>query len=147
MNRTVRDVLIGGSEPRPAADLGFTVLRIFAGLSLALAHGWGKLAGADARAGLAGMIETMGAPAPQATVWLVVIAEFFCGILLAAGLLTRLAALLICGNMLVAAVGWHMLTAKDPYNDAELALLFAAVAFAFILAGGGRFSVDRLLRR
>ena len=71
------------------------------------------------------------------------LAEFAGGILLAIGLCTRPAAFFILCTMGVAAGIAH---SDDPYRDKELALLFGAVAVMFLLAGSGRFSVDRLLR-
>jgi putative oxidoreductase len=150
----LRTLLLGGTTPASvAADLGFTALRLFTGLTLAIAHGWGKLADPGTRQFLAeNMVGAMGFPQPMLWVWMVVLAEFFGGLLLAAGLLTRAASLLILINMLVAGVGWHLMHAGDPFSgspgepSAELALVFAAIAFAFMLAGSGRFSVDSVAR-
>jgi putative oxidoreductase len=145
MSRTIRQLLFGGSTPQDRfADLGLTVLRVFAGLSLAFAHGLGKIQGPSEQF-IAG-IQDMGIPFPVFSAWMAAIAEFFGGILLAAGLLTRWSALLILITMLVAGFGMHWMHRGDPYRDMELALLFGAVALAFLLAGSGRFSVDRRLR-
>ena len=145
MSNTARQLLFGGSGPQGwMADAGFTILRIFAGASLALAHGWDKIQGPPAPF-VEGIAE-MGFPFPTLSAWMAAIAEFFGGLLLAAGFLTRLCALLILFTMLVAAFGMHWLHRGDPYRDMELALLFGAVAFAFLLAGSGRFSTDRFLR-
>jgi putative oxidoreductase len=119
------------------ADVGMTVLRVFAGLSLALAHGLGKL---PPQPGFVQGIEGLGLPGWSA--WLSGIAETFGGLGLAAGLATRLVSLGIVGNLSVAAFGRH---AADPYARAELAYIFLAVAVMFLLAGGGRFALDRLI--
>jgi putative oxidoreductase len=64
--------------------------------------------------------------------------------MLAAGLLTRPAALAIAVNMAVAAFLAH---AADPFRTREPALLFLALAAVFLARGGGPFSIDRLLAR
>ena len=71
-------------------------------------------------------------------------AEFFCGLLIAIGLGTRPAALIVATNMSVAAFRQH---ANDPYLRAELAYLYLAVAMMFVLVGAGRFSIDRVIKR
>ena len=119
------------------ADVGMTLLRVFAGLSLALAHGLGKL---PPQPGFVQGVDGMGLPGW--TAWLSGIAETFGGLGLAAGLATRLASLGIVANLSVAGFIRH---AADPYTRAELAYIFLAVAVMFLLAGGGRFALDRLI--
>ncbi len=121
------------------AEIGVAALRVFAGLSLALAHGLGKL---PPQSGFVQGIEAMGLPGWSA--WLSGIAETFGGLGLAAGLATRLASFGIVANLSVAALIRH---ASDPYSRAELAYIFLAVAVMFLLAGGGRFALDRLITR
>ena len=72
------------------------------------------------------------------------LAEFLGGILLALGLFTRPAAFLIMSTMTVAAFGAH---ARDPWETKEKALLYLFVAIFFLLAGGGKFAIDRYFRR
>ena len=73
-------------------------------------------------------------------------AEFFGGLALALGLLTRPAALLTAFTMLIAIFSVHidngLFMSNNGYEYA-LTLLVAAVALA--IQGGGRFSVDALL--
>jgi putative oxidoreductase len=87
-------------------------------------------------------VENLGLP-PQAA-WLSGFAETVGGLALAGGFATRLAALVIAGNMSVAAFLQH---ANDAYARKELAFLFLAVAVMFLLTGAGRFAVDRLIKR
>ncbi|MEW6319734.1 MAG: DoxX family protein [Acidobacteriota bacterium] len=124
-----------------AGDFGLLVLRAFAGVSLALAHGLGKLPPPERF--VAG-VANLGFPAPVAFAWLSGLAETVCGLLLAAGLGTRAAAAVIAINMSVAGFLRH---AADPYNAKELAFLFLAVAVCFLFTGGGRFALDRLIRK
>ncbi len=143
-----RDLLYGGATPTTViADAGLTALRVGAGLMMAVGHGLPKL---PPQEGFVGMVEGIGFPVPLFFAWLAGIAEFFGGLLLAAGLLTRPAAAAILGTMLVAAFGGH-LAAGDPLfavdgPSAEMAVLYAFVALAFMLVGSGRFGLDRLVR-
>lgn len=134
----VREVLFGTPErvDTPAGHAGLAVLRVFAGVALAFAHGMGKIPPAE---GFVGMVGGLGLPAPEVMAWLSGIAEFVGGILLALGLLTRPAAFLIVGNMMVAVIFAH---AGDAFLDRERALLFLFIALAFLLAGPGRYSAD-----
>lgn len=70
--------------------------------------------------------------------------ELVCGLLVAFGLLTWIAALIASGEMITAYYLAHMHRALWPIqNGGELALLYC-VAFLFIATrGGGAFSVDR----
>jgi putative oxidoreductase len=137
-----RDIAFGhDTNHRPALDVGLLVLRVVAGLALALAHGLGKLPPSD---GFVERIGGMGLPAPGLFAWLSAAAEFGGGLLLTIGLLTRPAAFLILGDMVVIALLAH---AGDPFSAREKAVLFGAIAFLFLLAGAGRYSLDALLRR
>jgi putative oxidoreductase len=137
----IRKILFSGHTPAStAADLGMTLLRLFAGLSLALAHGYGKLPPADR---FVTGVSNLGFPAPHAFAWAAALAEFAGGLMLALGLATRWAAFFILCTMGVAAFLQHR---ADPYNVKEMALLYGSIAVLYLLAGAGRFSIDRLLR-
>lgn len=122
-------------------DAGLLLLRVFAGLSLALAHGVGKLPPGDA---FVGGVADMGFPQPVIFAWAAGLSETLGGILLALGLLTRPAAFFILMTMLVAT---FLRQAGDPYLERELSLLFGFVAILYLLGGPGRLSLDALLRR
>jgi putative oxidoreductase len=124
-----------------AGNLGLAALRVFAGLSLSLAHGLLKFPPPD---GFVAGVGQLGFPAPLVFAWLAALTETVGGLLLAAGLGTRAVALAIVGNMSVAGFLRH---AADPYDAKERAFLFLAVAIAFAAVGGGRFALDRLIRR
>jgi putative oxidoreductase len=133
-------LLFGGAKLNSAVgDLGLLILRVLAGVSLALAHGLGKLPPSE---GFMSGVAALGLP-PQAA-WLSGFAETAGGFALAAGLMTRPAALLIAINLSVAAFLQH---ANDPWQRKELAFLFLAVAVMFLLVGAGRFSIDRIIRK
>jgi len=140
--RDYQRFLIGGPGGADAvADAGLLVLRLFAGLAMAFAHGLGKLPPSP---GFVNTVGNLGFPAPELFAWSAGVAEFAGGLLLAIGLLTRPASLAIALTMAVAAFGQH---AADPFAGKEKALLFMFVALMFLLTGPGRFSVDALLGR
>jgi putative oxidoreductase len=120
-------------------DLGLACLRIFAGLSLALAHGFGKLPPSERF--VAGVAE-MGFPAPILFAWAAGFAESLGGLLLVVGLFTRPAAFFIITTMFVAT---FIKQAGDPYLERELSLLFGAVAVCFLIGGSGRIGLDGFL--
>lgn len=121
-------------------DWGLLVLRVFAGLALALAHGIGKI---PPSAGFVDGVAGMGFPVPLLFAWAAGLAESVGGVLLAVGLFTRPAAFFVLVNMLVAS---FMMQAGDSFLERELALLYSCVAVLYILAGPGRVSIDGLQR-
>jgi putative oxidoreductase len=137
----MRDALIGTATTGPVGDVGLLLLRLFAGLALAFAHGINKLPPTE---GFVGAIRGFGFPAPELFGWLSGLAEFGGGILLAAGLFTRPVATFVVINMAVAVVFGH---AGDPFARRELALLFGFVALLYAFVGAGRYSIDGVLRR
>lgn len=139
--RQVRWFLFGGAGGGSStADLGLLLLRVSTGLSLAFAHGLGKLPPPERF--LAG-VEEMGFPLQVLFGWAAALAEFAGGILLALGLLTRPAALFVGITMAVAA---FIRQAGSPFGERELALLYGTAAVMLLLTGAGRYSIDRPLR-
>lgn len=123
-------------------DLAETVLRVVAGLAL-VTHGWGKIQNPF---GAAGMVESLGfypgvfwSPLLSAT-------EFFGGILIAIGLLTRPAAFAAMIVLLVT-VYFHWIVRDEGYGGAELSIIWASVMFFFAIRGANRHSVDAKLGR
>jgi putative oxidoreductase len=135
----IRDMLFGRTVNARATDLGLVVLRVFAGLALALAHGWAKVPPA---AGFVTRVEGMGMPAPAALAWLAGLAEVAGGLLLAAGLLTRPTSFVLVIHFLVVVFVAH---GGDPFGRRELGMFFLTSAVLFLCAGGGRYSLDALM--
>lgn len=138
---TIRTLAFGPGGPPRTSDLGLLVLRLGAGLPLALAHGLGKLPPSD------GFIEgtaEMGFPVPVLFAWAAALAEFAGGLLVAAGLLTRPAAVVAAFTMAVAAFVRH---GGDAFGDRELAIVYLVMLVAVALTGPGRFSLDALIGR
>lgn len=136
----MKNWLFGGmGGANAAADAGLLVLRVVAGLSMALGHGIKKLPPPE---GFVKGVTAMGMPGFMA--WGATFAEFAGGLLLAIGLFTRPSALLWIITMSVAFFGVHR---NDPFAKQELSLLYGCMGILFLLAGPGRFAVDRLIKK
>ncbi len=120
-----------------AKNTGLLWLRVLAGVGIAH-HGYGKVFGGHMEGMIQG-VAGMGFPLPVAFAWAAALSEFLGGILLAAGLWTRWAALSVFGTMSVAAFIAH---AKDALQVKELALAYWTISGALFFTGAGAFSVD-----
>ncbi len=139
---SIRKLLSGGAEINSAfVNVGLTLLRMFAGLAISLGHGIAKIPPSE---GFIEGVSNLGFPMAGFFAWAVACSEFFGGLLLAAGLMTRPAAFFILIAMSVAAGLWH---AADPFGVKEKALLYGFIALTFVLIGSGRYGLDALLRR
>ena len=121
------------------------LIRLIAGGSLAF-HGQQILFGNIEGAGR--FFESVGFDNGLMWAWIVGILEFVCGLLLAAGFLTRLAAGPIIVFLIVAIVTYHW---EFGYNwesrGIEYPLFWAIVVFYFLINGGGPWSVDAKIGR
>jgi putative oxidoreductase len=129
------------------------ILRLVLGIVF-FAHGAQKMLGWFGGFGFAGTMGfftgMMHIPAPLA--FLAIAAEFFGGIGLILGFLTRIAAFGIGVNMLVAIMTVHHTfgffmnwTGTQKGEGFEFHLLVLAMVASLIIRGGGAFSIDRLL--
>jgi len=117
-----------------------SVLRIIAAF-LFIAHGAQKLFGFLAPPGMPSF-------EPLSQMWIGGVLEFFGGLLLLLGLFTRPVAFILSGMMAVAYFQMHAPGGFWPLqNKGELAVLYCFVFLFFSVAGGGEWSLDRLLRR
>lgn len=121
-----------------SADGALLVLRLWAGLTMLLLHGWAKLTGFNQMSDK--FIDLLGIGS-KASLALAIFSEFFCSILLVLGFCTRFAALSLGITMGVAFFKAHSMTLKGP-GSGELAFIYLAIFFALFVAGGGRFSLD-----
>lgn len=138
----LKKILFGGeSGLSPLANAGLAILRIFAGVSLALSHGTGKLPPSE---GFIDSAAKLGFPMPALFAWGAGFSEFLGGIFLAIGLFTRVSSFFIACIMLVALLGVHR---ADSFDKQELAFLYFFIALAFLLKGSGDWSTDRFLRK
>ena len=130
------------------ADAGVAGLRIAIGALIATLHGWHKVVDgwrhttAGAEWPLLNDTVAMGFPAPIVFATAAALSQFIGGWLMAAGLLTRVAAVLVSATLLTA-VAFNVQTSGP---DAQLAAVYALVSGAFVLIGGGRFSLDGYIR-
>lgn len=129
---------IMGHSHNQLADLA---LRLFAGLSMALGHGIGKIPPSD---GFVNMLDGQGLPFAIVFAWAAGLSEFVGGLFLAIGLATRPAALFLTLTMLYAGFIRH---GDDPFSSKEKALLYAAIGLFYVLRGAGQYSVDRMIRK
>lgn len=125
----------------PFQSYAYTLVRFALG-AIFVPHGYAKLFGG----GLAGLVKILsgwGLPAPLAWAYGVAGLEFFGGILLAVGLLTRPVALLFVIEMVVAAVGVHSKVWAWNQGGAQYPVFLAVFCFLVFVCGGGRHSLDR----
>jgi putative oxidoreductase len=142
------DVIIGTHHSFAAL-----VLRVIVGY-IFIHHGYPKLFKKDfGPKGFAGVLKNLNIPLSLFFSYAAGITEFFGGVLLILGILTRLDALLIAIVMVVAM--WKvkfktgLLTKVMESGRAggyELDLALFASAVALFVSGGGTFSIDYLLR-
>ena len=137
----LKRILFGGETGLSIpANLGLTLLRIFTGVALMMAHGRGKLPPGE---GLMTRAAEIGFPAPAVFAWAAGLSEFVGGAFLALGFLTRVSSFLIAFVMVTALVGVH---AADPFQRQELAFFYLFTALAYMLMGANDWSIDRYLR-
>jgi len=134
-------------------NLDLMILRLVLGV-IFFAHGAQKMLGWFGGYGFSGTMnfftQMMHIPAPLA--FLAICAEFFGGLGLIVGLLTRVAAFGITCNMLVAILTVH---AKNGFfmnwsgqqkgEGFEYHLLALAITVVLMISGAGKFSMDRAL--
>ncbi len=124
--------------PNSVTTAGLTVLRVGAGL-LFMQHGAQKLFGWLGGDQVDAIVSLMG---------LAGILEFFGGMLIVVGLLTRPVGLVLAAEMVVAYFMAHAPQGPWPINNGgEKVLLFALIFLFLATRGAGAVSVDALFRR
>lgn len=137
----LRNLISGTVDVRSLGfDLGTLVLR-GAGLLMAFAHGLSKMPPSEKF--IAG-VTTLGFPMPFVFAWCAGLSEFIGGIFLAIGLFVRPSAAALAFTMGVAAFLRH---AEDSFKMKEPALLYFTISMSLVFLGGGRFSIDSLIRK
>lgn len=133
------------AKPATGTDVGLLVLRLgFAALMLSL-HGWPRIQRVyahfvhDQPWGFVSVVAGIGLPYPLVFALLSSFAESVASFCVGLGLFTRLAALLLVGNMSVAL--YSEASKGDPF---ELPALYLLIAVTLVVTGGGRFGLTRL---
>lgn len=122
-------------------DFAILILRLWTGLSMLLLHGWGKLTTFSEAS--ANFPDPLGIGSTASLV-LAIFAEVLCSGLIAVGLFTRFAVLVLIINMSVAFFVVHQHVLSGPSNG-ELAFIYLAAFATIFVAGPGKFSLDHKL--
>lgn len=115
-------------------------LRLFVGCMM-LTHGWAKLSS------FTDLSVTFPDPLGVSSTFslvLILFAEVGCSLFLIFGLMTRLATLPLMFGMLMA---FFVIHANDPFAVRELALLYLGIFIVLLWTGGGKYSVDEMIRQ
>ncbi len=124
---------------------GLAILRVVVGIVF-LVHGFQKLflMGFD---GVAGMMGSLGVPAPGLFAVIVTLVELLGGLALILGLFTRLVAIPLAVDMLVATLTVHLPNGFSvlPNGGYEFTLVLLAASVALTVAGPGEAALDRFL--
>ena len=124
-------------KPGPAAvHFALLLMRVVWGVTMIPAHGWPKLAGFDQKK--ATFMDFMGLGSTL-SLGLAVFAEFFCSLLLIAGLFTRLATLPLIITMLVI-MQQHEWALIGKY---ESVIFFFTGYVLILILGPGKYSLDQ----
>ena len=124
------------------ADATLAALRILTGAFLV--HGtWDNIVSAERMQEFVAFLTAFNFPAPDLMAPLSVWVQFLCGLLLIFGLLTRWAGVLVCINFIVAVVMVHW---AEDFRGWWPAIVLVFLGAHFAAAGGGRFSIDRIVQ-
>ena len=115
--------------------------RLGIGGMMAFAHGLGKIPPSE---GFIKAVGSLGFPLPGFFALAAGLAEFLCALLIAIGFSTRISSIFVCVTMFVAAFGRHL---ADPFAKKELALVYLFSFLVFAATGGGKLSIDYVIRK
>jgi putative oxidoreductase len=122
------------------SDLTLFTLRALTGGFL-MHETWDNVTSRERMAEFVQFLDQFGFPLPWMLAPFSVAVQFGCGALLVAGLLTRVAGLLIAANFVVAVVMVHW---SEPFRGWWPAIVLVFLGLHFAAAGSGRFGLDAL---
>lgn len=132
-------------KPLVNLSVGLLLLRAVLGI-IFIAHGSQKLFGWFGGPGIEGTVGFMaGMGIPAFFAYLAIFTEFFGGLAVLFGLLTRPAALGLFVTMLVAIFKVHLGGGFFAPNGIEYQLSLAVIALTIFLSGPGKYSIDNIL--
>jgi putative oxidoreductase len=136
-----------GVGPGPAPSIGLLIGRLLVGFIM-VAHGYQKLFDMGPSTFGTSTLDPVGVPFPVTMGYVVTFTELIGGLLLMAGLLTRLAAIALTIDLVMAIIlvksKVPLIVATDkPGAGMELDLALIAGFVVALFAGPGRFSFDR----
>lgn len=128
-----------------SVNTGLFVIRAIFGIFLCI-HGWQKLTHFSEYA--SDFPDPLHVTHPV-SLGLTIFAEFFCSAFVVLGLFTRLAAVpvVICMTIVTYVINRHAPITGEGSQGHEMGILFLAAFTAILFAGGGRFSLDGLIRK
>jgi len=145
MNKTIKKILfLESSDPKKHENFNEStalLMRVSVALTMLFAHGWGQMMNFSNIA--PNFVDPLGL-GPTLTLALVVGSEVFGALFLALGLFTRWSSFSLLFIMLVGAFVVHL---NDPFTDKELPVVYALIFFYFTVVGGGKYSLDALLKK
>lgn len=124
-----------------ATDVGLLIARVGIAV-LMLTHGVPKMM--MLLSGAAVKFPPVLGMSPEVSLGLTVFAEVLCSVFLMIGLATRVVTIPLIITMLVAVLLIH---AADPVSVKEPALHYLLVYVFLLFSGGGKYSIDSLLKR
>lgn len=116
-------------------EIGHLLIRVVFGAFLMI-NGWDKLTNFSSYA--SSFLDPFGLGS-EASLALVVFAEFVCGLFIILGLLTRISALPVLITFIIAGFVAH---AYDGFAVQQTALLYLFLSLYFLLTGSGDYSLD-----
>lgn len=119
-------------------DLATLLLRLIFG-GLFIFHGYNKIAAYNE---ISPMFPDLIHIGSKLSFILVIFAEFFCGILVTIGFLTRFTVIPVFITMVVA---FFLAHAKDAFNVKELAFAYMLLSIVIFILGSGKYSLDNLI--
>jgi putative oxidoreductase len=122
-------------------DLGLFALRVFVGVFLIYGVQDNVLSG-ERMEEFVRFMRANGFAWPEGLARLSVYAQLICGSLFVAGLLTRLAGVVMAGHFIVAVVMVHW---GQDFRAQFPALVLVFLSAYFALQGGGRYALDRFI--